>query len=64
MIEDIKKAIIAILLLSAVGGVLVGVALSTSNAVVCLFLLVPIVITDTHIITDLFHVLDDLERRH
>lgn len=63
MIEEIKKAVLAILVISTVGGVLLGVALSTPDVVVCIFLLVPISITCTHIITDLFHTLDDLERR-
>lgn len=62
MIENIKKAVIIILILSVIGGVLLGVALSTPNVVVCVFSLVPTVITCTHIITDLFHTLDDLER--
>lgn len=63
MIEEIKKAVLAILVVSTAGGVLLGVALSTPDVVVCVFLLVPIAITCTHIITDLFHTLDDLERR-
>lgn len=62
MIEEIKKAILAILVISTAGGVLLGVALSTPNVVVCVFFLVPIAITATHIITDLFHTLDDLDR--
>ena len=62
MIEEIKKAVLIILILSAVGGVLLGVALSTPNVVVCIFFLVPIAITATHIMTDLFHTLDDLDR--
>ena len=62
MIEEIKKAVLIILILSAVGGVLLGLSLATSNDVDCLFLL-PIVITCTYTITDLFHTLDELERR-
>ena len=62
MIEEIKKAVVTILLLSAIGGVLLGLSLATNNDVDCLFLL-PIVITCTYIITEVFHTLDDLERR-
>ena len=47
MIEEIKKAVITILVLSVVN---------------FLFVL-PSVIICTYIITDLFHTLDDLERR-
>ena len=62
MIENIKKAVLMILILSAAGGVFLGISLSTSNSTNYLFLL-PSVIVCTHIITDLFHTLDDLERR-
>ena len=62
MIENIKKSVLMILLLSAVGGVLLGISLSATNVKNYLFLL-PSVIACTHIITDLFHTLDDLERR-
>ena len=62
MIENIKKSVLMILLLSAVGGVLLGISLSTTNSTNYLFLL-PSVIVCTYTITDLFHTLDDLERR-
>ena len=62
MIEEIKKAVLAILILSAVGGVSLGTSLTTNNDINCLFVL-PTVIICTYIITDLFHTLDDLERR-
>ena len=61
MIDKIKKAVIEILLLSAVGGVLLGTSITTNNATNCLFLL-PTVIICTYIIADLFHTLDDLDR--
>lgn len=62
MIEEIKKAVITILVLSVVGGVLLGISLSTPDAVNFLFVL-PSVIICTYIITDLFHTLDDLEMK-
>lgn len=62
MIEYIKKSVLMILLLSAVGGVFLGISLSTTNSTNYLFLL-PSVTVCTYIITDLFHILDDLERR-
>ena len=62
MIEEIKKAVLSILVLSVIAGVLLGTSLTTNNGINCLFVL-PTVIICTYIITDLFHTLDELERR-
>ena len=62
MIEEIKKLILMILLLSAICGASIGVSLTTNNGATCLFCL-PAAVICTYIITEVFHTLDELERR-